>query len=178
MRFGESAYSCCPPCLYGALDIPPAFRANAAGYGGFVYKAPAADEAFRAWPGAFAFGDDAGDVLEAGIPAAFLGCHCSGRGALAALYFAVAVFAGAHASASSRMAYPCFQVREHTRRLAEAEVSPPTDKIRGEVFDDLFQAASAGPAGHIPDFHLELVEGLGRDAPLNPIVRDGKKCIS
>ena len=54
-------------------------------------------------------------------------------------------------------------MREHARGLAEAKVSTPADKIRGEVFDDLFQALSPGPAGHIPDFHLELADGLGRD---------------
>ena len=62
-------------------------------------------------------------------------------------------------------------MHEHARRLAEAEVSVPADEIRGEILDDLLNASSAVPAGHVPDFHLELVEGLGRDAPFGPVVR-------
>src|SRR5580693_6742349 len=69
---------------------------------------------------------------------------------------------------------PRFQVREHTRGLAEAEVATPSDEVWREVLDQLRQADPPCPAGQVPDLRLEFVEGFWRDAPLAPIIRDAE----
>src|SRR4029077_15349585 len=69
---------------------------------------------------------------------------------------------------------PRFQVREHARGLAEAEIAAPSDEVWREVLDQLRQADPPCPAGQVPDLRLELVEGFWRDAPLAPIIRDAE----
>src|SRR5256714_1974830 len=69
---------------------------------------------------------------------------------------------------------PGFQVREHARGLAEAEVAAPSDEVWREVLDQLRQADPPSPAGQVPDLRLEFVEGFWRDAPLAPIIRDAE----
>src|SRR6516165_5666573 len=43
-----------------------------------------------------------------------------------------------------------------------------------DFFDQLRQADPAGPACHVPDLHLEFVEGFWRDAPLAPVIGDAE----
>src|ERR1700746_616635 len=69
---------------------------------------------------------------------------------------------------------PRFQVCEHTWGLAEAEVAAPSDKVWRQVLDQLRQADPPCPAGHGPDLRLEFVEGVWRDAPLAPVIRDAE----
>src|SRR5208337_787495 len=69
---------------------------------------------------------------------------------------------------------PRFQVREHTRGLAEAEVAAPPDEVWRQLLDNLRQTESPCAAGLLPDPRLECVERLWRDAPLAPIIRDTK----
>ena len=63
-----------------------------------------------------------------------------------------------------------FQVCEHTRGLAEAEVAAPSDEVGPELFDQLRQADPSCPTGHVPDLRLEFIEGFWRDAPLAPVI--------
>src|SRR6516165_10598409 len=69
---------------------------------------------------------------------------------------------------------PRLQVREHTRGLAEAEVAAPSNEVWPQFFDQLRQADPACPVCHVPDLHLEFVEGFWRDAPLAPVIRDAE----
>src|SRR5205085_5591269 len=66
------------------------------------------------------------------------------------------------------------QVGKHPWGLAEAKVSAPSEKVWREIFDQSCQADPPCPAGPVPDLHLELVEGFGRDAPLAPVIRDAE----
>src|SRR5437016_4269138 len=76
-----------------------------------------------------------------------------------------------HAQSS---ADPRFQVGEHARGLAEAEVVAPSDQVWPQSLDDLWQGFSPCSTRQLPDPHPELVEGLRRDAPLAPVVRDAE----
>ena len=49
-----------------------------------------------------------------------------------------------------------------------------SDQVWRQFFDQLLQHNSACPACHVPDLRLEFVEGLWRDAPLAPIIRDAE----
>src|ERR1700757_1234753 len=63
---------------------------------------------------------------------------------------------------------------EHSRGLAEAKVSAPSEKVWREILDHFRQAVPSCPAGHLPDLRLELGERLWRDAPLAPVIRDAE----
>src|SRR5215470_3809091 len=69
---------------------------------------------------------------------------------------------------------PRFQIGEHTRGLAEAEVATPSTEVWRQLFDQLRQADPPCPACHVPDLRLEFVEGFWRDAPLAPVIRDAE----
>src|SRR4029077_15298661 len=69
---------------------------------------------------------------------------------------------------------PSFQIGEHARGLAEAEVAAPSDEVWREVLDQLRQADPPCPACQVPDLRLEFVEGFWRDAPLAPVIRDAE----
>ena len=56
---------------------------------------------------------------------------------------------------------PRFQVLEHARGLAEAEVAAPSDEVWREVLDQLRQADPPCPAGQVPDLRLELSRAFG-----------------
>jgi hypothetical protein len=71
-------------------------------------------------------------------------------------------------------ANPRFEVREHPWSLAEAEVAAPSHNVWLQLFDQLLQTDPPCPACHVSDLRLELVEGLWRDAPLAPVIRDAE----
>src|SRR5271157_5793528 len=69
---------------------------------------------------------------------------------------------------------PRFEVREDSRSLAEAEVAAPSHDVWLQLFDQLLQTEPPCPACHVSDLPLEFVEGLWRDAPLAPVIRDAE----
>jgi hypothetical protein len=50
--------------------------------------------------------------------------------------------------------------------------SRTTHEVWRQFFDDLRQTESSRPMGLPPDPRLERLEGLWRDAPLAPVIRD------
>src|SRR5208283_4714832 len=69
---------------------------------------------------------------------------------------------------------PRFEVREDSRSLAEAEVAAPSHDVWLQLFDQLLQTEPPRPACHVSDSPLEFIEGLWRDAPLAPVIRDAE----
>src|SRR5262249_8576255 len=69
---------------------------------------------------------------------------------------------------------PRLQIGEHSRGLTKAEVATPSNQIRPQLFDDLWQGFTPCPASDLPDPRFEFGKSLRRDAPFAPIVRDTK----
>src|SRR4029077_3378848 len=67
---------------------------------------------------------------------------------------------------------PRSQVSEHARGLTEAKVAAPSNQVWSQLFNDLWQRFPQRPASHVPDPRLECGEGLRRNAPLAPVIRD------
>src|SRR5215510_8614269 len=66
------------------------------------------------------------------------------------------------------------QIGEHPRGLTKAEVATPSNQIRPQLFDDLWQGFTPCPASDLPDPRFEFGERVRRYAPLAPVVRDTK----
>src|SRR5215475_1427417 len=79
-----------------------------------------------------------------------------------------------HCRHTQSSADPRFQIGEHPWGLTEAEVATPSNEIRPQLFDDLWQGFTPCPAGDLPDPRFEFGKSLRRDAPLAPVVRDTK----
>src|SRR5262245_40654070 len=77
-----------------------------------------------------------------------------------------------HCRHTQSSADPRFQIGEHPWGLTEAEVATPSNEIRPQLFDDLWQGFTPCPAGDLPDPRFEFGKSLRRDAPLAPVVRD------
>jgi hypothetical protein len=69
---------------------------------------------------------------------------------------------------------PRFEVGEHNRGLAEAEIAAPSDQVWTQPLDDLWQGFTPCPACSLPDLHLEVVDRFRRDAPLAPVIRNAE----
>src|SRR5262252_915850 len=69
---------------------------------------------------------------------------------------------------------PRFQIGEHPRGLTKAEEATPSNQIRPQLFDDLWQGFTPCPASDLPDPRCEFGERVRRYAPLAPVVRNAK----
>src|SRR5262249_52345363 len=69
---------------------------------------------------------------------------------------------------------PRFQIGEHPRGLTKAEVATPSNQIRPQLFDDLWQGFTPCPASDLPDPRFEFGERVRRSARFVPVFRDSK----